>query len=81
MRLSNQTEFSLVFDLASCELISHGEGTEYIYKGPLTTKTSLSVKVGFQSLLSVSTQTDPVASSTFGCHMRVLKDALGGLFG
>ncbi len=47
----------------------------------LTIRTSLSVNFDCQSLFNVSTQTLPVDSSTLGCHMRVLKEAFGGLFG
>ena len=47
----------------------------------LTIKMSFNVRLGSQSLFNVSKQTAPVFSSTFGCHMRVLKVAFGGLIG
>lgn len=46
-----------------------------------TTRMSLNVSFGSQSLFNVSTHTAPVDSSTFGCHIRVLKYALGGFLG
>jgi hypothetical protein len=49
--------------------------------GELTTKTSRNVNFCSQSRFNVSTQTAPVASSTFGCQIRVLKLAFGGLLG
>lgn len=36
---------------------------------------------GFQSLFSVSTQTDPVLGSTFGWNILVLNEAVGAVLG
>jgi hypothetical protein len=47
----------------------------------LTIRISRSVSFDDQSRFSVSTQTLPVVSSTFGCQIFVLKEALGGLLG
>lgn len=47
----------------------------------LTMRTSRNVKLDCQSFFKVSTQTLPVFSSTFGCHIRVRNEAFGGFLG
>ena len=51
------------------------------YDECLTTSTWRRVNLDSQSRFKVSTQMLPVDSSTFGCQIRVRKDALGGVLG